>query len=180
MGFMSVSETGIMADDSTAPHDGQQPEGDRPATAGEPGQPAGGKGRRSRELPPDRYLDREESWILFNQRVLELDEDTPTPVLERVRFLAIFASNLDEFFMVRVAGLMRRMAAGLPVEGVSVQLPGQVLNRTLDLAGRLTARHAACFSEQVSPALARHDIEILRWKELTGRERADLAELFRN
>src|SRR6202789_4241764 len=102
------------------------------------------------EQPP--YLDREESWLRFKQRVLERAEDKSGPLLDRVRFLAIFANNLDEFFMVRVAGLMRRMVAGLPVEGVSVQLPGQVLNRTLELAGRLTARHAACFSEQVSPA----------------------------
>jgi polyphosphate kinase len=130
-------------------------------------------------LPPDRYLDREESWLRFNQRVLELAEDDTVPLLERVRFLAIFASNLDEFFMVRVAGLMRRMAAGLPVEGVSRQLPGQVLNRTLELAGQLTARHAACFSEQVSPALNAQGIEILRWKELSSEERDNLRELFR-
>src|SRR6202012_2273902 len=130
-------------------------------------------------LPPNRYLDREESWLRFNQRVLGLAEDETVPLLERVRFLAIFASNLDEFFMVRVAGLMRRMAAGLPVEGVSVQLPGQVLNRTLDLAGRLTARHAACFSEQVSPALGAQGIEILRWKELSAEERDKLGDLFR-
>ncbi|HEY2278607.1 MAG TPA: RNA degradosome polyphosphate kinase [Streptosporangiaceae bacterium] len=130
-------------------------------------------------LPPDRYLDREESWLRFNQRVLELAEDDGVPLLERVRFLAIFASNLDEFFMVRVAGLMRRMAAGLPVEGVSLQLPGQVLNRTLELTGRLTARHAACFSEQVLPALNDQGIEILRWKELSSGERDNLRELFR-
>jgi polyphosphate kinase len=130
-------------------------------------------------LPPDRYLDREESWLRFNQRVLELAEDDTVPLLERVRYLAIFASNLDEFFMVRVAGLMRRMAAGLPVEGVSLQLPGQVLNRTLELTGRLTTRHAACFSEQVLPALNAQGIEILRWKELSSGERDNLRELFR-
>src|ERR1700761_717192 len=180
MGFMSVSETGIMADDSTAPHDGQQPEGDRPETAGEPGQPAGGKGRRSRELPPDRYLDREESWILFNQRVLELAEDDQTPLLERVRFLAIFASNLDEFFMVRVAGLMRRMAAGLPVYIPSGYTPDELLKNTLVKSGELASRHAAVFADLIKPGLAQHDIEILRWKELTGGERADLAELFTN
>jgi polyphosphate kinase len=130
-------------------------------------------------LPPERYLDREESWLRFNQRVLELAEDDTVPLLERVRYLAIFASNLDEFFMVRVAGLMRRMAAGLPVEGVSLQLPGQVLNRTLELTGRLTARHAACFSEQVLPTLNAQGIEILRWKELSSGERDNLRELFR-
>ncbi len=130
-------------------------------------------------LPPNRYLDREESWLRFNQRVLELAEDESVPLLERVRFLAIFATNLDEFFMVRVAGLMRRMAAGLPVEGVSMQLPGQVLNRTLDLAGRLTARHAACFTDQILPALSAEGIEILRWKELSSAERGNLRELFR-
>jgi polyphosphate kinase len=134
---------------------------------------------RISQLPPHRYLDREESWLRFNQRVLELAEDESLPLLERVRFLAIFASNLDEFFMVRVAGLMRRMAAGLPVEGVSVQRPGQVLNRTLDLAGKLTERHAACFTQRVLPALNAEGIEILRWKELSSAERESLRQLFR-
>ena len=86
-------------------------------------------------LPAERYLDREESWLRFNERVLELAEDESVPLLERVRFLAIFATNLDEFFMVRVAGLVRRMVAGFPVEGTGVQLPGQVLENTLELAG---------------------------------------------
>ena len=138
-----------------------------PGTAPPPGTSAAGTRRPGREpatastcpsdlppLPANRYLDQEESWLRFNQRVLELAEDESVPLLERVRFLAIFASNLDEFFMVKLASLMRRMAAGLPVEGVSVKLPGQVLNRTLDLAGRLTARPAACFTNQILPSLA--------------------------
>jgi polyphosphate kinase len=156
-----------------------------PAGAGETGgriETAGTSGQEPEPfgpLPANRYLDREESWLRFNQRVLELAEDESVPLLERVRFLSIFASNLDEFFMVRVAGLMRRMAAGLPVEGVSVQRPGQVLDRTLDLAGRLTARHAACFTDQILPALSGEGIEILRWKELSSAERESMREMFR-
>ncbi len=130
-------------------------------------------------LPPERYLDREESWLRFNERVLELAEDESIPLLERVRFLAIFATNLDEFFMVRVAGLLRRMVAGFPVEGTGVRLPGQVLENTLELAGELTVRHARAFSERISPELAEHGIELLRWKELSAKERGTLGDLFR-
>jgi polyphosphate kinase len=130
-------------------------------------------------LPGERYLDREESWLRFNERVLELAEDESIPLLERVRFLAIFATNLDEFFMVRVAGLVRRMVAGFPVEGAGVRLPGQVLENTLELAGELTVRHARAFSERINPELAEHGIELLRWKELSANERETLADLFR-
>jgi polyphosphate kinase len=129
-------------------------------------------------LPHKRHLDREDSWLRFNERVLELAEDESVPLLERVRFLAIFATNLDEFFMIRVAGLMRRMAAGFPVEGTGVRLPGQVLENTLRLAGELTVRHARAFSDRISPELAEHGIEILRWKELAGAEREMLSDLF--
>jgi polyphosphate kinase len=131
------------------------------------------------DLPEERYLDREESWLRFNERVLELAEDESIPLLERVRFLAIFANNLDEFFMVRVAGLVRRMVAGFPVEGTGLRLPGQVLENTLDLAGQLTVRHARVFGERINPELAEHGIEILRWKELSATERDSLSQLFR-
>src|SRR5580692_3522732 len=138
----------------------------------------GGQGEEG-ELPEERFLDREESWLRFNERVLELAEDESAPLLERVRFLAIFANNLDEFFMVRVAGLVRRMVAGFPVEGPGVRLPRQVLENTLELAGELTVRHARVFSERVNPELAEAGIEILRWKELSASERDGLSELFR-
>jgi len=131
------------------------------------------------ELPPNRYLDREESWLRFNQRVLELAEDEALALLERVRFLAIFANNLDEFFMVRVAGRMRRMAAGLPVEQASRRSPAQILENTLETAGELTRRHADTFSHSVLPALVREGIEILRWKELEQSEQEALQKLFR-
>jgi len=131
------------------------------------------------ELPKDRYLDREDSWLRFNQRVLELAEDESLALLERVRFLSIFASNLDEFFMVRVAGRMRRMAAGLPVERASGKSPAQILENTLEFAGELTRRQAECFSDSVLPALVREGIEILRWKELEQAEQEQLQKLFR-
>jgi polyphosphate kinase len=138
----------------------------------------GGDGQRA-DLPPGRYFDREESWLRFNQRVLELAEDESLPLLERVRFLSIFASNLDEFFMVRVAGRMRRMATGLPVESMTGRPPEEVLARTLDLARELSLRHAECYARSVLPALGKEGIEVLRWKELSADEQADLQRLFR-
>ncbi|HEX9063917.1 MAG TPA: RNA degradosome polyphosphate kinase [Streptosporangiaceae bacterium] len=131
------------------------------------------------ELPPDRYLDREESWLRFAQRVLELAEDPRVPLLERVRFQSIFASALDEFFMVRVAGRIRRMATGLPVESVSGKAPDQILENTLDLARELADRHARDFTDRLRPDLADAGIEILRWKELLPEEQEQLTKLFR-
>jgi polyphosphate kinase len=130
-------------------------------------------------MDQQRYLDREESWLRFNERVLELAEDESIPLLDRVRFTAIFASNLDEFFMVRVANLMQRQAAGFPMEGDGVRLPEQVLENTLLLAGEQTVRHARLFSERLTGELAANGIEILRWKELSDPERDGLAQLFR-
>jgi len=131
------------------------------------------------DLPADRYLDREESWLRFSQRVLELAEDPNVPLLERVRFESIFASAMDEFFMVRVAGRIRRMATGLPVESVSGKAPDQILEHTLDMARQLADRHAHCFSDQLVPALAESGIEVLRWKQLLPDEQAKLQMLFR-
>ena len=131
-------------------------------------------------LPADRFLDREESWLRFNQRVLVLAEDETVPLLERVRFLAIFASNLDEFFMVRVAGRMRRMAAGLPVESTSGRTSREILQNTLQTARELALRHSKAFAASVLPALSSEGIEILRWKELSASEQDELHTLFRD
>jgi polyphosphate kinase len=131
------------------------------------------------EFPEDRFLDREESWLRFNERVLDLAADTRLPLLERVRFLSIFASNLDEFFMVRVAGLARRMATGIAVQTASGQQPREVLARTSEVAHELMLRHAACFRDDILPALAKEDVEILRWDELADTEKEELNRLFR-
>jgi len=130
-------------------------------------------------LPADRYLDREDSWLRFAQRVLELSEDQRIPLLERVRFAAIFASGLDEFFGVRVAGRMRRMATGLPVESASGKPAEEVLAHVLEMAGELQSRHARCFTESLLPDLADEGIEILRWKELVPDEQEQLKAYFK-
>ncbi|HLU27870.1 MAG TPA: RNA degradosome polyphosphate kinase [Glycomyces sp.] len=128
--------------------------------------------------PPDRFLDREESWLRFNGRVLRLAQSPELPLLERVRFLSIFSSNLDEFFMVRVAGLMRRLATGLPVRTSSGRRPQSVLKRIEDIAHRLSLEHARCFREEIAPLLAAEGIEILRWEALEEDERRLMRELF--
>jgi polyphosphate kinase len=130
-------------------------------------------------LPLNRYLDREASWLEFNARVLELAEDERLPLLERARFLAIFASNLDEFFMVRVAGLKRRMAAGVAVTAASGLQPREVLEHIWARARELTDRHAQSFHGEVLPALGKEGIRILRWPELEPQEQERLHGLFR-
>jgi polyphosphate kinase len=137
------------------------------------------RARLGTELPADRYLDREDSWLRFAERVLELAEDPNVPLLERVRFASIFATGLDEFFGVRIAGRIRRMATGLPVEAVSGKSPTQVLEHALDFARELSVRHARCFTDMLQPDLAGEGIEILRWKELAGDEQARLERLFK-
>ena len=134
------------------------------------------------DLPPlraDRFLDREISWLAFNERVLELAEDPAQPLLERVRYLAIFASNLDEFFMVRVAGLKRRIATGLAVTAASGLSPRQVLEAISVRAHDLAARHARVFAEQVQPELATQGITLVRWEELGEAEQDRLRKFFR-
>ena len=121
------------------------------------------------ELPAGRYLDREESWLRFSQRVLELAEDENLPLLERVRFESIFASGLDEFFGVRVAGRIRRMATGLPVERASGKSSGEILRQTLDLAHGLSMRARAVLRR---PAPARPGRGRDRDPALEGADRA--------
>jgi polyphosphate kinase len=130
------------------------------------------------DLPEDRYQDRELSWLAFNQRVLELAEDPELPVLERTNFLAIFASNLDEFFMVRVAGLKRRILTGLAVPTNTGRAPSDVLDAVSAEANRLQQRHAAAYQDLVVPALAEAGIRIVTWAELDDADRERLHEYY--
>jgi polyphosphate kinase len=129
-------------------------------------------------LPSDRFLDRELSWLAFNQRVLELAEDDAIPLLERANFLAIFATNLDEFFMVRVAGLKRRIETGIAVPTNVGTLPGDVLANISEKAHELQARHARLFHDTVKPALDEAGIHIESWSDLDENDRTRIDEIF--
>ncbi|WP_105567655.1 RNA degradosome polyphosphate kinase [Microbacterium halophytorum] len=130
------------------------------------------------DLPADRYIDRELSWLAFNQRVLELAEDPNVPLLERTNFMGIFASNLDEFFMVRVAGLKRRIMTGLAVPTNIGTPPAKVLESISAEAHALQERHAAVWHDDLRPALAAEGIEMVSWHDLSGEEQAELYEYF--
>ena len=132
------------------------------------------------DLPSDRFLDRELSWLAFNRRVLELAEDPTLPLLERVNFAAIFGSNLDEFFMVRVAGLKRRIATGLAVRSASGLEPSEVLNAISKEAHTLQQRHATTFKEVLEPGLREKGIGLVAWSDLTDEQQVNLKAYFDN
>ncbi|MCL2541545.1 MAG: RNA degradosome polyphosphate kinase [Nocardioidaceae bacterium] len=131
------------------------------------------------EEVPNRFVDRELSWLRFNERVLELAEDESLPLLERTRFLAIFTSNLDEFFMVRVAGLKRRIATGLAVRAASGLLPREVLEMIWERTTELSLRHASVFRDRISPALEGEGIHLVRWADLDREEQKACKKLFK-
>jgi polyphosphate kinase len=141
---------------------------DEPGRAGDPD-----------ELPDDRFLNRELSWLDFNARVLALAEDPETPLLERAKFLAIFANNLDEFYMVRVAGLKRRLSAGLPMRGGDRSSLRNQLELITERAADLVTRQSACFADEVRPKLSAEGIELVTWGELDAPERERLRTYFR-
>ncbi|WP_282827358.1 RNA degradosome polyphosphate kinase [Gulosibacter sediminis] len=126
----------------------------------------------------DRYIDRETSWLAFNQRVLELGEDANVPLLERTNFMAIFPSNLDEWFMVRVAGLKRRIDTGLAVPTPAGVPPRQELATIRAAARDLQLRHAEHFRDEIRPKLAAEGIHILGWDDLSAEQQAKLTEVF--
>ena len=131
-------------------------------------------------LPSERYLNRELSWLDFNSRVLALAEDTSLPLLDRAKFLAIFASNLDEFFMVRVAGLKRRDETGLSVRSADGRSPREQLALISARTQKLTERHSRVFKDSVQPALTEENVRIVAWDDLSKPQQVRLHEYFQN
>jgi polyphosphate kinase len=130
-------------------------------------------------FPPDAFVNRELSWLEFNRRVLEEAQDPTVPLLERVKFLAIFSSNLDEFFMVRVAELKRRIRAGDATTGPDGLSPAEALAAVADKVHRLADAQHRCYLEELGPILASEGIRLVRPKEVTGEQERFLEDYFR-
>ena len=132
----------------------------------------------SGDFGTDRFLDREISWLDFNTRVLELAEDPDLYLLERLNFLSIVGSNLDEFFMVRVAGLRRRIATGIAVPSAAGMTPDEQMEEISESAHQLMERQHRCFHEEVLPALEKEQIRIVKWSDLEDEAKARLTSFF--
>jgi polyphosphate kinase len=127
---------------------------------------------------PSLYFNRELSWMDFNSRVLELSEDPQTPLLERLRFCAIYEDNLDEHYMVRVAGLHDKVEGNLDARGADGLAPSEVIARIREQAIANRERLSRCFAQDLRPALAEHGIRIISLKDASAREREQVEELF--
>jgi polyphosphate kinase len=127
---------------------------------------------------PSLYLNRELSWLEFNARVLELAEDASVPLLERVKFCAIHSKNLDEFFMVRVAGLHDQIDAGIEKPLQDGRTPSETIAVIRDVVGGHVERQARCFEHDLRPALAEHGIRIVGVDAVDADDRARLDERF--
>ena len=127
----------------------------------------------------DRFLNRELSQIDFNARVLALAEDDSAKLLERAKFLAIYATNTDEFYQVRVAGLKQQAAVGIRARSADGLTPQEQLSAIAAKVVPLAERHAAIFADSVMPALQEAGVRVLRWAELDKPQREELNRMFR-
>ena len=141
------------------------------------GRPAGGGGGDGTGEPA-LFLNRELSWLDFNDRVLQLAEDERVPLLERVKFCAIYTTNLDEFYMVRVAGLRDQIDAGVEKASQDGRIPSETIALIRERALGLSERLTDCFERRLRPALAEHDIRVVGVDELDEDRRAELAKHF--
>ena len=127
-----------------------------------------------RKNGPDRFLNRELSWLGFNERVLALAADTSLPLLERAKFVAIFSSNLDEFFQVRVAGLKEQLAAGIVTASPDGRSPGEQLREIQVRVNGLIELQATLYEEQIRPAIEAEGLTVVDWKNLSRKDRKQL------
>ena len=127
---------------------------------------------------PELFVNRELSWLQFNERVLELVEDQRIPLLERLKFLAIYAQNLDEFYMVRVAGLHDQVDAGIDARGPDGLSARETLERLRERDAELTRRHSRAWEGDVRPALAEHGVRVAEVPECSAEELETIDRLF--
>ena len=130
--------------------------------------------------PRERLIDRELSWLAFNERVLELAEDISNPLLERCRYLAIFSSNLDDFFMIRVATLKRKLESGVTKKNTAGFTPVELMAEISKKTQELIARQTKCFQTDILPKLAQNGIEITDWESLSEDEKSYINKIFTN
>lgn len=128
--------------------------------------------------PRERLIDRELSWLAFNERVLELAEDQSNPLLERCRFLAIFSSNLDDFYMIRVASVKRKLESGVTKKNTAGYSPVELLAEISKKTQELIARQSECFHDDLMPKLKQNGIEITEWEKLTQEEIDHINKIF--
>ena len=130
--------------------------------------------------PRERLIDRELSWLAFNERVLELAEDASNPLLERCRYLAIFSSNLDDFFMIRVASVKRKLGSGVTKKNTAGFTPFELMAEISKKTQELIARQTKCFQTDILPKLAQNGIEITDWESLNEDEKSYINKIFTN
>src|SRR3954447_21115341 len=126
----------------------------------------------------DLYFNRETSWMRFNERVLDLAEQDSTPLLERLKFAAIYANNLDEFFMIRVAGLHDQVDAGITDPLADGRTPSETIEAPREKIVAHLERLARCLRKDLLPGLAEHDVRIVNGRDISEDQREQLAERF--
>ena len=155
-----------------------RPQTDEAAAAATGGHEPSQMTQREWLAAPARFLPRDIEWLEFNARVLSIAEEPSTPLLERVRFLSIFGSNLDEFFMKRVGHLRRAVATGRPLLGAETLSPAQLMHTVRTMVQGLAHRQTRCWHEELRPQLRKAGIEVVSWEELSQGERDEAQAWF--
>jgi polyphosphate kinase len=133
---------------------------------------------KQKDQPQSLFLSRDESWLRFNRRVLEEAEDSTNPLLERVKFLAITASNLDEFFEIRIAGVLQRLEDGYNEAAPDGKTLRESLDEIRDETHRFVSDQYSCWNEQLLPAMRKEGIRVLAWDEMDDEARAAATDYY--